>query len=122
MQTPCSGEEPACCSVIAAEGDEHVDDLAVLINRSVDVAPASGDLHVRLVHIPAVADRVPARSGGILEQWREGLCLPVDGDVVDLDPSLTEQLLDISIREPIPQISPYGEDDDLRREPEPDQG
>jgi hypothetical protein len=26
-------------------GDEHVDDLAELVDRAVDVAPAAGDLH-----------------------------------------------------------------------------
>jgi hypothetical protein len=41
--------------------------------------------------------------------------------VVDLDPTLTEQLLDIAIREPISEIPPQGEDDDLGREPEPDE-
>ena len=42
----------------------------------------------------------------------------VDGDVVDLDPTLTEEFLDVSIGEPVPQIPAQGEDDDLRWEPE----
>ena len=43
----------------------------------------------------------------------------VDRDVVDLDPALAEKLLDVAIRQPVTQIPAHGEDDDLRREPEP---
>ena len=44
---------------------------------------------------------------------------PVDRDVVDLDPALAEKLLDVAIRQPVTQMPAHGEDDDLRREPEP---
>ena len=118
----CPGEEPACGPEIAAGRDEHVDDLAVLINRSIDVPPLAGNLHIRLVHIPTVADRMSARPGRIGEEWREALHPPVDGDVIDLDPTLTEQFFDIAIRESIPQIPAHGEDDDLGREPKTGEG
>src|SRR5680860_210665 len=65
-----------------------------------------------------VADQVPTWPGRIREERGEALNPPVDGDVVGLDPTLTEELLDIAIGEPIPQIPPQGEDDDLRWEPE----
>ena len=58
-------------------------------------------------------------SGRVCEQRREPLDPPVDGDVVDLDPTLTEEVLDIAIRESVPQIPADREDDDLGREPEP---
>ena len=44
---------------------------------------------------------------------------PVDGDVVDLDPTLGEELFDVAVGEPIPQIPTHSKDDDLRWEPEP---
>jgi hypothetical protein len=90
----------------------------VLINGPEHVAPLAGDLHVGLVDIPTVADRAPTGHGRIREEWREALDPPVDGDVVDVDPTLTEQLLDIAIGQPIPQVPAHGEDDDLGREPE----
>jgi hypothetical protein len=37
--------------------------------------------------------------------------------VVDLDPTLSEEFLDIAIRQPEPQIPPNRENDHLRREP-----
>jgi hypothetical protein len=53
-------------AALASRGaDEHVDDLAELIDRSVHVALLAGDLHVRLVHLSATPDRRPARPGGI---------------------------------------------------------
>ena len=55
-----------------------------------------------------------ARPGRIGEEWREALDPPIDGDVVDLDPTLGEQLFHIPIGEAVPQIPPYGENDDLR--------
>jgi hypothetical protein len=39
--------------------------------------------------------------------------------MIDLDPTLNEQLLDIAIREPEPQIPAHRENDHLGREPEP---
>jgi hypothetical protein len=41
-----AGEERPCRSGIAAFGDQHIDDLAVLVDRPVQVGPASGDLDV----------------------------------------------------------------------------
>jgi len=59
-----------------------------------------------------------ARPRRVREEWGEALHPPVDRDVIDLDPTLTQQLLHVAIGEPIPQIPAHGEDDDLRREPE----
>jgi hypothetical protein len=43
---------------------------------------------------------------------------PVHGDIVDLDPTLGEQLFDVAVGEAVPQVPAQGEDDDLGREPE----
>lgn len=109
--------KPACGSDIASSGDEHVDDLTVLVHRPVDVASSAGNLHVGLVDEPTIADRVSARSGRVREQWGEAPHPPVDRDVIDLDSTLNLELLDISMGEPKPQIPPYGVDNDLRWEP-----
>ena len=39
-------------------GDEHVNDLAVLVDRPVGVPPDAVDLHIRLVDEPAVGARL----------------------------------------------------------------
>ena len=54
--------------------------------------------------LPAVADSVAARLGGVGQQRRGPLHPPVDGDVVDLDTALSEQLLDIAVGHPEAQV------------------
>ena len=52
MSTERGTEESTCGSEITSGGDQRVDDLTVLINRSVHIPPPPRDLHVRLVHEP----------------------------------------------------------------------
>jgi hypothetical protein len=56
-------EEPSGCPDVAPRGDEHVDDLAELIDRSVHLPPLAGDLHLRLIHEPAISHRMPTWPG-----------------------------------------------------------
>jgi hypothetical protein len=90
-------EEPAGGCRIPPRGDEDVDDLPELVDRAVDLAPPAGDLHVGLVREPALTDGVPAGPGGFGQQGREPLHPTVDGDVIDLDTPLGEQLLDVPV-------------------------
>src|SRR5256885_2130737 len=90
----------------------------MLINRSVDVPPPARDLHIGLIDIPAVADRVPARPGRVGEERREALHPPGRGDVIDLDSRLDQELLDVAVREAVPEVPAQCQDDDLRRKPE----
>jgi len=46
-------EAPSGCGGVATRGHEHVEDLAGLVDRAVDVAPLAGDLAVDLVDLPA---------------------------------------------------------------------
>jgi hypothetical protein len=74
-------EEPACRPGVTLRGDEHVDDLAELVDGAVHVPPLAGDLHVGLVDPPTVPDRVTAGPGGVGQQRRESLHPAVDADV-----------------------------------------
>ena len=87
-----------------AGGDEHVDDLPELVDRTVNVVPLTGDLRIGLVDLPAVADSVAARLGGVGQQRREAHHPPVDGYVVDLDTALGEQRLDVAVGQPEAQV------------------
>jgi len=49
--------------------------------------------------VPAVANSVSAGPGRVGQQRGEPLHPPVDGDVVDLDAALGEQLLVIAVRQ-----------------------
>jgi hypothetical protein len=77
---------------------KHVNDLAELIDRTVHVPPSPSDPHVGLVHEPAISYSVPAGAGSLDQQRREPLDPSVDGHVVDLDLSFSQQLLNVAVR------------------------
>jgi hypothetical protein len=60
-----AGEQRPRRSGIAAFGDQHIDDLAVLVDRPVQVGPASGDLDVSLVDEPTITRAMASRLGGV---------------------------------------------------------
>src|SRR6266496_6469249 len=76
----------------------------MLIGRSVQVGPFTGDLHIGLVGEPPVPWSVTARPRGVDELAGEALYPPVDGDVIDGDTALGQQLPDISVGQSIPQV------------------
>jgi hypothetical protein len=63
---------------VPARGDNHVDDLAELVDRSVYIAPSAGDLHLGLIHRPAVTDAVAAGPGSLGQHRHEPPDPPVD--------------------------------------------
>ena len=65
---------------------------------------------------------MPARSGGVGQQRREPQHPAVDRDVVDLDPALSEQLLDVAVGQAEAQVPADREDDDIGREAEAGKG
>jgi hypothetical protein len=85
---------------VAAGRDVHVDDLAVLVDSPVDVAPPARDVHIGLVDVPTVTEHVATRSGSIDEERRGALHQPVHGDVVDLDATLAQELLEGAVGQP----------------------
>jgi hypothetical protein len=97
-------EEPVSRHGVTPRGDQHINDLPELVDRSVHVPPSPGDFHVGLVHEPAIAYSVPAGAGGLGQQRREPLYPAVDGDVISLDTTLGEEFLDVAIGQPEAQV------------------
>jgi hypothetical protein len=58
-------EEAMGCLGVAPRGDIDVDDLPELVDGAVDIAPLTGDLHIGLVHLPAISHAMPAGPGGV---------------------------------------------------------
>jgi hypothetical protein len=54
------GEEPPGCGQVPPDGEQDVDDLAVLVNSPVEVGPPAGDLDIRFVGEPPVTRSMPA--------------------------------------------------------------
>ena len=61
-------EESPCGGGVPLLGQQHVNDLPVLIHSPVQVPSPAGDLDVGLIHEPPVPGSVPQRPGGIGEQ------------------------------------------------------
>ena len=62
---------------------------------------------------------MPTGPGGVGQQRREPQHPPVDGDVVDLDATLDEQLLDVAVGQAETQVPPDRQHDDIRRKRNP---
>jgi hypothetical protein len=92
-------EESSGGRQVPPAGQVHVDDLAGLVDRPVQVTPDTGDLDVGLVHEPAIPNGVATRPCHLDQERREPLHPPEDRDVVDVDASLGEQLLDVAVRQ-----------------------
>jgi hypothetical protein len=75
-----------------------------LVDRPVEVDPPAGDLHVRLVDVPPVPDPVPTEPGRVGEHRCEPLHPSVHGDVIHLDATFGEQLLDIAVGQAEPKV------------------
>ncbi len=99
-------EERSCCGQIAPDGQPHVDDLPVLVDRPVQVRPQAVDLDVGLVNEPAVTRHVTARPCRFDELRCEPLDPPVDGDVIDVHSPLGEQLLNVPVGQSVSQVPP----------------
>jgi hypothetical protein len=50
-------------------GDQHVNNLAELVNTTVGVAPLASDFHVGLVGMPSIPDGVAAGPSGLGQQF-----------------------------------------------------
>ena len=115
-------EERACRGDIPVLGDEHVNDLAVPVERTAHVSPDAVDLHVGLIDKPPVTDGVPARAGRVDQQRREPLHPPEQSHVVHVDTALGEELFQVPVGQAVAQVPADRQQDHLRRETEPGEG
>jgi hypothetical protein len=46
------------------DAQHHIHDLAVLVDRSIEVGPPTGHLDVGLIDLPTITRNVPAMPGG----------------------------------------------------------
>ena len=73
-------------------------------------------LHVGLIHEPPVTGSMPTGPGCLDELRRGPLHPPLHGDVIHSNATLGQQLLDIAVGQPVPQVSPHRDRDHLPRE------
>jgi hypothetical protein len=101
---------------VATLGREDVDDLAVLIDRPVQVGPPSGDLDVGLIDEPPVTASMAGGSCCVDELRRERLHPPLDRHVVHDEAALGEQFFDIAVGQAVTQLPAHRDRNHLARE------
>ena len=90
-------EEPTRGMLVTVFAKHRIQKLTVTVDGTVQIAPVSGDLHVRLVQIPGLAGSAPPPGAQLVrEQWSEAELPFADGLVRDLEPALKEHLRDIA--------------------------
>jgi hypothetical protein len=108
--------------VITRGRHKDVDEAAELVDRPVDVAPATAHLHILFVFRPAVTDRVPAGMSGVGEQGCEAQYPAVDTDVIDGDTPFGQKFLDVAVGQAVAQVPAHRHGDDLGRKAEAREG
>src|SRR5712692_4679706 len=81
------------------------------------LAPPVDPALVRLIR-----KRCPDLPSSLRELGGEALDPPVDAHVIHLDTALSQEFLDVSVRQAEPQVPPDRQRDDLRREAVPGEG
>jgi len=91
----------------------------VLVDGSVNGAPDTVDLDVRLIDVPSVARRMPGEPCDVGQQRGESLYPPISRDVINLHASFDQQFLNVAVRQVVAQVPAHRDHDHLGREPEP---
>ena len=100
---------------IAVLAQHRVEQLPIAIDRPVQVAPAPGDLHIRLVQIPRAAGASGSASAELIADQRREAELPgADRLVRNVVAALQQQFGDIAQPELVAEASEYGEQHDVR--------
>jgi hypothetical protein len=97
-------EELAGRGGVPAGREQHVDDLSVLVDGPVHVAPHPVDLHVGFVHVPPVTGPVSAEPRRVQQQRGEPLDPPVHRDVINLDTAFEQEFFNVAIGQAEPQV------------------
>src|SRR5215467_8997282 len=112
-------QKPQCGLCIPMLGEQKVNGLAVLIDRSIQVAPLPLDLDVCLVHPPADPYRTFVPVKRLFQQRTIFDGPPVDGGVIDVHPTFFHEFLDVTGAQRVCDIPAHPHENDLLREMSP---
>jgi len=109
-------QQPRGSSLVGPLLEEHVQNLALVIDGPPQERPLAADPYGHLIQMPPPSWLRP-RSPNILGELKPELpCPGSDRFVADLDPGLRQQVLDVPKAERKPEIQPDGVADNDRRQ------
>src|SRR5262252_8550723 len=106
-------QKPQCGLCIPMLGEQKVNGLAVLIDRSIQIAPLPLDLDVGLVQPPADPYRAFTPVKRLFQQRAIFDGPPVDGGVIDVHPPFCHEFLDMAGAQRVRDIPAHPHENDL---------
>ena len=107
--------QPHCRAAVAAALDQHVEDLALVVNGPPEVHPLASNPDYHLVEVPASARPRTVTAQSSRDHRSEFQHPTPDGFIGDVEPPLGEEFLDVSIAQGEAQVEPDRMLDDRRR-------
>ena len=98
--------QPECRVLVAAALHQHIENLALVIDRAPQVHPLAGDANHHLIEVPPVARSWAAPSKPAGEPGPELQNPPPHGFIGNLQASLGQKLLDVAVAQGEPEIKP----------------
>ena len=106
-------EESACGDHVARRRHTGIDDLAVSVDRAVDVMPAAAYSSVGLVHSPVRTYGVAVLASHLAERRQKALHPAIDRALIDQDSVLGQPVTDFGVAEAIAHIPADGQGNDV---------
>jgi hypothetical protein len=106
-------KEGLCGRNSAISAQEEVDRLGVFVDGTVKVVPAAADGNIRLIHSPGCSDRSRESAPAFLVLRHVSENPSKDRGVCNADAALSHELDQVSVREPVADVPPHTEFDDL---------
>ena len=103
------------CSLVAPSLHKKIENLAFVVNRAPQPEMPARDRHGHLIEMPSRRWSRASTAKFSSEQWPELQHPPSHRFVGHVEPTLSEQILDVAIAERETHIQPNGVPDDRRR-------
>ena len=107
--------QPKCRPGVAPALNQHVEDLALVVDGTPEVHSLAGNPDHHLVQVPSVAWARTATPQPARDHRSELQHPAADSFVGDVEPTLGEKVLHVSIAERKAQVEPNRMLDDIRR-------
>ncbi len=107
------GQEPLGGLLVTVLGEEEVNRLAHFIDDAIKIAPLALDLDGRLVHPPTHPHRALPPVKRLFQQRAIPDGPPVDGRVIDVNPPLCHEFLDVACAQRVRDIPAHPHENDL---------